>query len=471
MFTLAILVFPLWIYAQIYEDQIYIDTTLPDVSMPNLPSIYTEEMFDSDIIEEVIYDAPPTSVTYSPNIFGMRTNSLHGSFSQDASWNLRNNFGFSLGAQEGYYSGKNSFENNSFSDPETKQSSSATSLSANVFTNYTRGKSAMHLDYGIGYRLYAEESVSRNNANHNVSAAYVYMLGRSARFQISDSFSTYSNDPYDDVFSTNSSFERLLTGSSNYDIILERQRYSRNSLTSSISFDLTGKGTNVRIFSTYNNYWYERPDSAAVAMEDYYSATIGVGLNQRINKWLSLGTSYSIQLNDDLEDKQIHRVEIGSFQFDLASGVQVYASGGVNITEDGDGDYRVRATTNSGINYSTETSSLYANYTKSMMSLSSSRQSLPSDTVLVGFGQKIGERTNFRAMWYYQLSSGSDDTKLSAHQGQVSIERIIISGLFASLSYTYRYQENSISSVHGASHSERSTISGGLQYVWPSGRR
>jgi len=450
-----------------------VNTEKPDATPPNPSVVYPLEVVQPDIKQDVIYDPPPETVEYAPDVFGeMSRGLLRGSFAQDAAWNLRNNFGFSLGAQRGYYFLGDDSEN-PFPDSTEKQSSSATSLSASVFTNYASGKSAMHLDYGASYSLYPERRNSLDKINHSVSAAYTYRIAERASFQLRDHFSLSTNDPLDDIFSINPSFGRFLAGSSYYDIILSMQRYTRNTATASLSADVTGKGTNASVFGTYENFWYGEQYSGTGALEDYYSAEVGARLSQRITNWLSLGSSYSIQLNDDLENSRTHRVEIGRFQFALSPNVEVYASGGLEFTDSRtDKGYETRVLANAGITWSTQINSLYANYSRTMRSVSGSWMLLPSDTVTVGLGQPLGSRTNLRLMGYYQRSSSLRESGLlTAYQGVASMEYAIVSGLFASASYSYRYQENSISSLSGIPHAERSTISFGLQYAWPSGRR
>ena len=477
----GIMAFSGWIYAQVTADApIYTELpaeATPSPSVLNPEKINPSEIISPDIIRDNVYEAEPITIIYSPNVFrGMTANSLRGSFSQEAVWSLHNNFGFTLSANEGYYSNKYKNENSDLASDENS-TSSATMFSARVFTNYASGKSTMHLDYGASYRYYPDQWYSRNDVDHDINAAYVYQMGKRARFQVQDHFSSSSNDPFGDVFSSNSSFGRLLSGSSYYDVIISQRRYSRNTVTASMSSDLTGKGTNVRFFGSYDNYWYKEQNSEI--FNDYYSAKVGAGLKQRIYRWLSLGSTYSIQLNKDLKDSQIHRLEVGDIQFDLSPNVEVSISGGLEFIDNANSykeGFQTKPTVRAGITYSTPERSLYANYSRTMMSLGGYGRLLPSDTFLVGMGQPVTERANFRVTWYYQRSSGdiysdnNDSRNLSVYQGQASMEFLISRGLVASVSYSRRYQENKISSLSGIPYYERSIISAGLQYTWPSRR-
>ena len=465
--TLLMLAFSTRIFAQVYSEE------PSDAAKPKPSIIYPVTPYGVEVIQEKIYEPAPVTVRYTPEIYGNYVaNTVAGSFSQENAWNLRNNFGFSLHASDGYYFRDDSREN---PNPEStrQKASSAASLSANVFTNYRSGNSAMHLDYGAGYRFYPERENSINGVGHNFSGAYMYQISDRARLQLRDHLSSYSNDPLGDFFSINSSFDRLIAGSNYYDILLSQRRHTRNTLSGSLSSDVTGKRTNVRIFGSYDNYWYGEQEFEDGKTRNFYSAKVGASVHQGITSWLSLGSSYSIQLNNDLKEYQIHRVDVGNLQFELSPSIEVHASGGVEITESGNSEgYRTRVAARAGISYSNQMNRIYADYSRTMMSVSGFNRRLPSDTYLVGLGQPIGERANLRVTWYYQRSYDfHDDGHFSAYQGMASMEYIIISGLYASVNYTRRYQENSINSLAGIPASNRSMFSFGLSYSWPSGRR
>ena len=445
---------------------------LPDSTPPESSVVYPAEVYQPNVVSEEIQDPTPETVVYSPDVFGEILGGVfRGSYAQNESWNFNNNFGFFLGVNEGWYFIENANENPS-SDSTGKQSSSGTSLSASIYTNYATNKSAMHLDYSANYSMYPEQEKSTDYINHGVSAAYIYKLGKSSRFQLRDIFSSSSNDPLGDLFSVNPSMGRLMAGSSYYDIVFTQRRYTRNSAMASLSADVTGKGTIANVFGLYDNYWYSKdPDMEDV--EDYYSASVGGGINQWITNWLSLGSTYSIQLNDDLDDSKIHRVEVGNFQFKPSPDIEIYAAGGIEFVDDPTvKGYQTRISARTGINYSTSINSLYVNYTRSMKSVSGSRLLLPSDTITVGLGQPLGSRINVRLMGYYQRSTPFNDTAgLTAWQGMASMEYFIGAGFIASANYSYRYQKNSITLLSSVPYAARQTVSVGLQYVWPSVRR
>lgn len=473
MLVLGIFAFPVWICAQA-DTPININSGMKDATKTNPSVVYPVEVTPLEIISDAAYDPPPTeAVKYSPDIFkNLTSSSLPGSFSQEAAWDLRNNFGFSLSAQEGYYSSDNS-TGITDSDSSWSRSSSATSLSASVFTNYASGKSAMHLDYGAGYSFYPDRQKSADSINHSVSASYMYRMSDRASFRLRDQFTSTSKDPFGDVFSINSSFGRISSGSYYFDAIFSPYRYNRNTVTATVNSDITGKGTNVSGYGSYENYWYGEQNEETGVFKDYYSARVGIGINQRITSWLSLGSTYSVQFNDDLKDSQVNRLEIGNFQFSLSENVEIHVSGGLEFTDTSYGEegYKTNVLARAGISYSIQRSRLYAEYARTTMSSGGFGRRLPSDTFSIGLGQPIGDRVNLRLIGYYQRSSDFYDSgNLSAYQTQAAIEYLIAPGLAASANYTYRYQKNSISSLHGIPHADRSTISGGLQYTWPSRR-
>ena len=472
LFTLMLLLFSAVSYAQSGND-VPVFSDLPDSTPPESPIVYPAEVYQSNVIPEEINNPLPETVIYSPEVFGAMSRGLfRGSFTQNETWNFLNNFGFFLGVNEGWYFIENA-DSNLISDSTGKQSSSsATSLSASVYTNYSAKKSAMHLDYTANYSMYPEQEKSTDYINHSVSAAYIYKLGNNSRFQLRDIFSSHTNDPLGDIFAVNPSIGRLLAGSYYYDIVFTQRRYTRNSASASLSADVTGKSTIANVFGTYDNYWYSKDSDVEDVMEDYYSASVGFGVSQWITNWLSLGSSYSVQLNDDLDDSKTHRVEIGSFQFNPSPNIDIYAASGVEFVDNRiNKGYQARISARTGISYSTPINSLYADYTRSIRSVSGSRLLLPSDTVTVGLGQPLGSRANIRLIGYYQRSTPYNDTGvMTAWQGMASVEYLIGSGFIVSSNYSYRYQKNSISLLSSIPYAERQAVSIGLQYAWPAGR-
>ena len=468
MVTLGILAISTRIYAQVSDDD------LIDSSKTNTPIVYPMEVYPVGVaeiiaIEEKVYETVPVSIEYSPDTSGrIGVNLVPYSIADRAAWNPSTNFGFSLGANEGYYISETSYENQFLDSTNRKQSSSGTSLSAKVFTNYAHGKTAMHFDYNANYSFYPGKRKTTDDIDHEVRAIYTRSLNNRASFQLRDSFTSSSNDPLKDIFSMSSSFELGWMDPSFFNIIFVQQ--TSNSVSAQFDTDITGKGTNVNFSGSYSNTWYGGQDSTIIAFNDYYSSTLGVGLSQRITNWMSLGSSYHIQLNNNLNDSMVHNVGIGGFKFNLSPDVVVNASVGIYITDAGIAeDYSVGLTTRAEISYTVENGNLFAGYSRGMTYANIINKMLPTDAVSVGLGVPIGSRTNLRGMWMYDRISESYDSRvLSKYRYFASMEVILARGLFSSISYTYQTQKSAIDSLLDIPHGKRSTFSGGLTYYWPS---
>ena len=396
----------------------------------------------------------PIPVEYLPGVTeNVWSTPVAWSFVDTISWNPINNFGFSLGANGGYIS-------NVYPNSIEKQSSTLSALSARVFTNLGQTKSRLHLDYEAGYRIYQQEN-SMNGVSHHGSINYAYRPNRKMEFQLWDTFSSSLNDPLDTNTFSLSDFNLLPSAA--YDVYFMPQRTTQNSAQARFSINLTSS-TLVNITGSYDSYWYEQ------LFDDAHTAKGGIGLNQRITDWLSLSTSYSFYLNDvseNLREQQIHHVEIGKFQFNLSQNVEVFASGGIEITEI-DNRYRVQEMAQVGISRNTPTNTLHASYQRAMLSIFGYHRILPSDTVTIGLGQRITDRTSFQLNGSYRRSQDFNDSGLlRSYSGGAQFEYALTSTLFASVNYTYQYQNNSIQIFADLPHFNRSMVFVGLQYAWP----
>ena len=427
------------------------DATRPDNSPPVLadyPSTLAGEG-EADIDVSI-----PIPVKYLPGVTEpVWSAPAAWSFVDTISWNPTNSFGFSLGANEGYISNVYSIE---------KQSSTLTTLSGRVFTNLSQTKSRLHLDYEAGYKAYQQED-SMSGINHHGSMNYVYRLSDKKELQLWDNFSYSLNDPLDSNISSLSDFNLLPSAS--YEVYFMPQRTTRNSAQARLSINLTDS-TMVNLTGAYNSYWYERRFS------DTHTAQGGIGLDQRITDWLSLSTSYSIYLNDvseSLRDHQVHRVEVGRFQFNLSQNTELFAAGGIEIVDTGIGNkFTVKEMARVGMSRKTLTNMLSVNYQRSMSSVVGYRRVLPSDTVSIGFGQRITDKTNLQLNGVYRRSRDLHDSGLlQSYSGGAQFEYALTSTLFASANYSYQYQKNSIRTLADIPHFDRSMIFVGLQYAWP----
>jgi hypothetical protein len=378
------------------------------------------------------------------------------SFSNAIAWSERNRFGFSLGVSEGYIS-------DVFPNVVDKHSSSLTALSSSIFANFGRRKSRLHFDYSAGYRFYQQQD-TMNGIDHNGTISYTYPTSRRSQFQLSDMVSSSLNDPFS---STNPSLATTMdwTPSPSYSVLFLPQRVTQNQAEARFSADLT-RSTHVSVFGSYNSYWYGKQ-----SFGDINAVQVGAGLDQRITNWLFLTSTYSTYLNsvnEKLRDYQIHRIEIGRFRFMLSKNIEVFASGGLELADTRD-KFRIEGMFRGGISRTTETNLLYANYQRTMISALGYTRVLPSDVVSIGVGQRLSEKTNFRLSASYMRSSDfSYSGLLRGYSGQAQFEYALRSDLFASINYTYQYQNNSIQVLQDLPHFDRSMVFGRLQYAWPS---
>jgi hypothetical protein len=445
---LVLMGFSLQIYAQ--------DTSRPDTTPPILPT------YGSSIAEEgdaTVIDSIPIPVEYTPSVVDNDwTSPVLWSFADSVVWSPTNKFGFTVGANEGYVT-------NVYSESAGKRSTSLTSLSASAFANLGRGESVLHLGYDAGYRFYQRED-SLNGIDHSGNFFYSRPLNRRARLQLTDSLHSSVNDPLSDIDFSFQAIPGVNWGyNSYYDALFSAQRITRNNARANIDINLTNS-TQFNVFGQYDNYWYEKQFA-----NNIYAVSVGAGLSQRITNWLSLSTAYSVSLNDVAEEFRsikIHRVEVGNLHFHLSPTIEVSVGGGLEIADIND-EYKFQEMITASISRMKDTNQLFASYQRSMTSVLGFYRVLPSDTISVGLGQRISQKTNVRLVGSYMRSSDFDDSGLlRSYSASASFEYALTSNLFASANYTYQYQNNSIGVLNYIPHFDRSMVFAGIQYVWPS---
>ncbi|MDR1726336.1 MAG: hypothetical protein LBT74_00140 [Acidobacteriota bacterium] len=437
----------------------------PDDAPPMLP------VYGSSVVEEGMDEGLPIPVAYEGS--GITTNwdsPASYSFAESVRGDVRNRFGFTLGANEGYIT-------NVYPESPDRESTSSTltSLSGSVFANFGERKSVLHLDYGINYSFYNDQDFSvqdfGNGADHNATVYYTYTPNEKSRFLVMDRFSSSTNDMFGglDFFSL-STVDWM---PQSYSVHFLPQRVHRNDISGSYERSIARR-TRINVFGSYNSYWYDHQDFGGVLYDNINAAQVGAGVSQGITDWLSLSSSYSVYLNnvpEELQGQQIHRVEVGGLHFKLAPTVEVYASGGLEIAEIDD-DYQMHEMVSVGISKRAGTGVLYANYSRSMSTPLGYWRILPSDSVSIGYGQRITDRANFRLMGAYRRSHDYDaDGLLRNYYGSASFEYSLTRNLFASANYAYQYQNNSINIpafVSSIPRYDRSMIFAGLQYAWPA---
>jgi hypothetical protein len=378
------------------------------------------------------------------------------SFANTVAWNPRNRFGFSLGVSGGTISNVNP----GFMD---RQRSDLTSMTGSVFANFGRQRSRLHVDYGAGYRVYYQRR-DLDGIDHNANMTYTYDTGRKSRLTLSNIISSSLNDPYSS-FGPDISPSMDWTVSPSFSVLFLPQRVTQNRAGGRFDYSVTEK-THINFFGYYKNHWYDRQ-----RFRDVNAIEVGAGLNRVITSWMHLSSSYSTYLyssNNRLRDNQIHRLEIGRFNFMLSPNVEVFTSGGIEITERQNG-FRTHPMLRAGITRASETNIIHANYQRTMTSALGYDRVLWSDSITFGFGQRITDRSNIRLSASYMR--GSDfvvSGRLQGLYGQAQFEYALLSNLFASVNYTHQYQENTIRVLTDVPHYDRSMVFGSLRFSWPA---
>jgi hypothetical protein len=378
------------------------------------------------------------------------------SFSNTIAWNERNRFGFSLGASEGRIS-------DVYPNSVEPHPSMLTAFSGGIFANFGRHKSQLHLDANAGYRMYHQQD-GMDGADYYGNLTYTYQANRKTRFRLSDIFSSALNDPF-------SSLGTILrdtndwTPSPAYSVVFMPQRLTQNGVKAEVGLDLT-RSTHFGLFGSYDSYRYAKQEYS-----DTDGVQVGANLNQRITSWMFLASTYSTYLgkgDQRLRDYQIHRLEIGRFQFMLSRDMELFFSGGIEVA-DTLGDYRTQGMFRAGISRSSEKNVIYANYQRTMVTALGYSRILPSDMVTLGIGQRLTDRTSLRLSGAYLRSSDFDYSGLlTGYYARAQFEYALRSDFFASINYAFQYQKNTITTLPGIPHFDRSVVFLSLQYAWPS---
>jgi hypothetical protein len=382
-----------------------------------------------------------------------------GSFVDDIFNNVRNPFGFSLRANEGY--SKNSFASSTISDKSTN----TRSYSGAIFANLGRRKSHLHISYGAGYRKYGWQK-DLDGVDQFGEITYSYKPTRSVAFHLYDTGQSTVNDVFDSngaILSTSTQW----TPNPSYDVIFNIQRYTHNTAGGRVDFQLT-RSTDVNLFSSYNIFRYDDQDIGNVD-----TVQAGVGIQQRITKWLYLSSTYSTYLNDvdqRFRDHMIHRIEVGGLRFRIARSLILDATGGFEIANMRS-YYRTAGTFRGGLTRSSQSNVLYANYQRALTTAIGFSDVYQSDIVTIGMGQRLWTRLGIQVSGsYYHSEALTYSGLLKSYRGRAQLQYALRSDLFASINYGYQHQKSTTAALRGIPYFNRSMISVSLQYAWPSRR-
>jgi hypothetical protein len=385
------------------------------------------------------------------------TKSLAGqTMVDDVFQSTRNHWGFSLNAYQAYTTDVSRIIGE-------RRDASITAFIGRTFFNVGKRKSRFHLDLGAGYRFYNRHE-DLNSWDYYGDTQYSYLLSKRASFQVSDQFTSSYNDAWSFI-----SLYSPLHYNMNFsnEVLFNRQRITRNALSAELAFQLTRKAR-VGIFGGYNYYDYPQ-----YSQRNAHAFEAGGDFNYQLTKWLYFSSRYSTYLNyvdDRYRDAQIHRLQIGGFDFHLSHSWRLWAGGGLEYT-DYQNDRRVGESANAGIGYTTRNTMLNLTYQRGFTSAIGISRLMQSDIASAEFGRRITQRIGVRLQSYYYRSTDQYyGGLLETFSGGGGLEFSLSRALFMNMDCFYQNQRSHDFSIEGLGLN-RLTAYVGLQYVWPSRRR
>ena len=377
-------------------------------------------------------------------------------FIDDVFQSPRNRWGFSLSAYEAYTT-------DVFVGDEPRESSGITAFMPRVFLNLGKRKSRLHLDLGVGFRLYNNHG-ELNSGDYYAGAQYSYQLSKKTSFQLGDQFTS----TYNDAWSFLSLYSPLhYDPASSNEVLLNMQRINRNSAVARLSHEINRKAR----FSVFGSHqWYDYSQST---LSNSDSVEAGGNFYYRMAKWLYFSSSISTYWNfasEDLSDTRIYRLQIGGLEFELGNSWRVWASGGIGFS-DYEGYNRAFEDINAGIGHTSENASFSLRYQRGFTTAIGISELLTSDIFTANYGYRVTRWMNAHLRAYYYRSSQLDrDSLLETFSGGGGLEFALRRNLSLTMNASYQNQQESDFSVQGL---DLNRFGGyiGLQYVWPSRRR
>jgi hypothetical protein len=380
------------------------------------------------------------------------------SFADDVFRSSKNHWGFSLNAYEAY-------STDTVPQAQGFGDATITSLASNIFFNLGKRKSKFHLGFGSGYRLYQHHK-DLNGWDYSGNAQYSLQFSKKTSFQISNMFSSSANDLASSL-SIYPSIRNDYPSASSEVLFNDRQRIVRDSMSAGFSFQLSRRAR-LGLSTGYDLYGYSQ-----TSLTDTNAVRATVDFGYKLAKWLSFSSSYSDYLNkvDDFhQGAQIHRLQIGGFDFNLTRFWRIWTSGGIDFS-DYQGNKNLQENVNAGIGYSSRNISLRTTYQRGLTSASGLSRLMQSDSINASFGYRISRRVSTSLQSYYSRSRDSLSTgTLKTIAGNAGLEFALRNDLSLSLNSSYQNQQQHNFS-YGYLQVNRFSAYISLQYVWPSRRR
>jgi hypothetical protein len=344
----------------------------------------------------------------------------------------------------------------------------ATMLYPQIFSNFRGKRSNFHLDYSVGYRMYqGQRGRGLNTATHSGLMTWDLRLARSTDFQLTDWFSSSPNDygfslgqPGQSFLLSQVQIQPIYT----QDILVNRQRLVRNSLTASVS-QRVGKKTSVSLFGTYDYLQYGK-----ASFKDIQGFQAGVRLQYQFKKWLFLDSSYSTYLNNAvygaLRSSTIHRLQVGGFRFQISPAIQLFTMGTVEYSHYLGAGHAVAGVV-AGLARNSKSNSILLSYHHGLAALSPGTI-LEGDDVSLAFRHRLSSRFALLTDAAYMQGVGFDPgASLRIGSGTGGIQMGVLRNLVASMNVGYASQHLSNLSF-SAPNVRYYTAYVGLQYFMPA---
>ena len=379
------------------------------------------------------------------------------SFLADVFGNARQKFAFSLG-------GLGMYESNVFNRNQNVEDAIVTAILARVSVNLGRRNTRFHAEYGFGYRIYNARG-SLNGSDHYGNVHFTHQLSRRLLLQVSDQVSSSPNG-FRSLMSPIFSPESPSPGFAS-DPFLARQRITQNFVSGNLDWQLSRK-FRIGAFGNYNTYLFQTQD-----LRNVTGVQVGASYGYSPTNWLSLSGSYATYLNKvdpSYRELQIHRVQVGGFEFKLGKAWRAAISGGVEFTNYF-GQNRFTEYVSGGLSWHSETSTLSVSYHRGFFSTIGIPQLFQSQLVNVGFGNRLASWVNLQmAGSYIHGLEYSQSGQLDQYFGYGGLDFALRADLVASL--YGGYQQQRARDLAGLPANREGYVAYlGLQYLFPAFRR
>jgi hypothetical protein len=378
-------------------------------------------------------------------------------FVDDVFQSRRNHWGFVVGGYEAY-----STDVSTSSEP--REDSAITAIIPRVFFNAGRKKSQFHLDAGAGYRYYNQRD-DMNGWDYYGDAYYSYNFSKRASIQINDTFTSSYNDAWSFIsLYSPLSYENK---SSSSEVLFNRQRITRNSFSGDFDYQLTRKAS-FGIQAGYNTYLYD--DNT---LTDSRGLWAGGSFSYQFARWLNFTASYSHYFNnseDENYDTQINTLRIGTFDFQLSRGWNLWFGGGIDYATYQD-ETRLTENVDGGIAYTSRDMAFSVRYNRGFTTAIGISRLMKTDNINAEFSYRFTNRTRAWVESYYYRSTEQDlGGVLKTYAGGGGFEFALRRDLFLTTSCYFQNQREFNTPGYGLGLN-RMTAYVGLQYIWPSRKR